>query len=67
MIHVPIEDLLGRTNSLYKLVILATKRSVELNDGSKPKVDIGKDKKLSTIALKEIAEGKIKFQESEAV
>ncbi|MCG2711935.1 MAG: DNA-directed RNA polymerase subunit omega [Candidatus Omnitrophica bacterium] len=60
MTEIPIEDLIKQTGSIFKLVILAAKRTAELTDGSKAKVDtIGK--KLSTVALQEIAEGKVEF------
>jgi len=62
MIDVPIEDLLKRTNSLYKLVILAARRTIELIGGSKAQIDSPLQKKLSSVALQEIAEGKIGYK-----
>lgn len=56
------EDLLDKTNSVYKLVILASKRALELNDGS-PKLVETDSKKISTIALEEIKQGKIGMKE----
>ena len=58
----PIEDLIKQTGSIFKLVILASKRTAELNDGYKPKVEEIKNKKLPLIALQEISEGKVDFQ-----
>jgi len=56
---VSIENLLDKTdNSIYKLVILASKRALELNEGS-PKLVETDSKKISAIALEEIREGKI--------
>jgi len=42
-------------------VILASKRALELNSGS-PKLVEENSKKISTIALEEIAQGKVKMQ-----
>lgn len=59
---ISIEDLLDKTNSVYKLVILASKRALELNDGS-PRFVESDSKKISTVALEEIKEGKISMKE----
>ena len=61
MTEIPIEDLIKQTGSIFKLVILAAKRTAELTEGYKPKVEVG-NKKLSAVALQEIAEGKIEFK-----
>jgi DNA-directed RNA polymerase omega subunit len=61
MIDIPMEDLLKQTGSIFKLVVLASKRTSELNEGYKAKVEPG-TKKLAAIALAEIAEGKIEFK-----
>ncbi|MBU1045236.1 MAG: DNA-directed RNA polymerase subunit omega [Candidatus Omnitrophica bacterium] len=55
------EKLVKQTGSIFKLAILAAKRTCELNNGFKAKIDDIKGKKLATIALEEIAEGKIEF------
>lgn len=58
-----IEDLLDKTdNSIYKLVILASKRALELNEGS-PKLVETDNKKILAVALEEIKEGKIVMKE----
>lgn len=58
-----IEDLLDKTdNSIYKLVILASKRALELNEGS-PRLVETDNKKISSVALEEIKEGKIVMKE----
>ena len=60
---VSIENLLDKTdNSIYKLVILASKRALELNEGS-PKLVETESKKISIVALEEIREGKIGMKE----
>ncbi len=62
MITIPMEDLLKKTNSSFKLVNLAAKRTIELNEGYKPKVELGPGAKNCAIALSEIAEGRLEFQ-----
>ena len=68
MAYFPVEDLLKKThNSMYKLVILAAKRAQELGQGSEKLVDVDSpNTKLTTIALKEIKEGKISYKEKKA-
>lgn len=58
MVYMPIEELLEKTDSVYKLVILAAKRAVELNQGSSALVKID-SKKPTTIALEEIRQGRV--------
>jgi len=61
MSYVPTQELLAKTNSLYKLVILAAKRAGELNAGA-PRMIETEGERISTIALEEIAEGKVKLK-----
>jgi len=61
MIDIPIEDLYEKTGSVFKLVILASKRTLELSNGSPARVEISKHIKPSIIALHEIAAGKVEF------
>lgn len=56
------EELLDKTKSVYKLVILASKRALELNSGSPKLVDID-SKRIVTIALEEIRQGKVSIKE----
>lgn len=60
-VYIPVEELLDKTNSMYKLVILASKRALELNDGS-PKLVETESRKVSTVALEEIRQGKISIK-----
>lgn len=60
--EIPLEELLEKTKSIYKLVILASKRALELNEGSPKLVDID-SKRLATIALEEIRQNKISIKE----
>jgi len=48
--------------SIYKLVILAAKRALELAEGQPKMVEAAQTVKPSTVALKEIAERKIQWQ-----
>jgi len=54
------EKLLDKSlGSIYKLVILASKRALEIAEGQPRLVNDALDAKPSTVALHEIAEGKI--------
>jgi len=54
------ERLLDKScDSIYKLVILASKRALEIAEGQPKLVDVAATVKPSTIALSEIAEGKV--------
>ncbi len=61
MSYVAVQDLLSKTDSLYKLVVLAARRAGELNAGA-PKLIETDSQKVSSVALEEIAEGKVKLQ-----
>lgn len=59
--YVPIEKLLDKSeNSIYKLAILASKRALEIAEGQPKLVNINSSVKPSTIALYEIAAGKVR-------
>lgn len=60
---ISVGDLVMKTGSIFKLVILASKRTLQLSEGSAPLVQKDKTVKLSTLALREIKEGKISFKE----
>jgi DNA-directed RNA polymerase omega subunit len=66
MSYIPMEDLLSKVDSAYKLVILASRRAVELNKGGQKLVDLSPKIKVSTVALEEIKEGKIAYKETES-
>ncbi len=61
MSYVPVQDLLAKTGSIYKLVVLASKRAVELNAGV-PELVEADGEKATSIALEEIIQGKVKLQ-----
>ena len=67
MIYVSLESMLNKTDhSIYKLVILAARRALEIADGQPPLVDVVKGNKPSTTALLEIANGKITYKKAKA-
>ena len=63
MDYIPIEQLLDKTgNSMYKLVILAAKRTLEIAEGQPRLVENNSSLKPSNIALQEIVQGKVKLR-----
>lgn len=58
----PIDKLLDKVNSIYKLIIIASKRAIELADGAQKLVDEPADTKPAHIALDEILAGKIEYK-----
>lgn len=65
MAQVPIEELLRRCGSVYKLVLLAAKRAKEVAEGAPPLVETG-HRKVTSIALEEILQGKVLYKVEEA-
>ncbi len=63
MLHVALEDLLDKTDSIYKLTVLAARRALELNMGA-PKLIETTDKNSIVVALEEIAEGKVSYKDA---
>ncbi len=60
MAYVALEKLLDKSSgSIYKLVILASKRALEIAEGQPKLVNINSPIKPSTVALHEIAESKV--------
>jgi len=60
MAYVAVEKLLDKSEeSIYKLVILASKRALEIAEGQPKLVEANLSIKPSTVALMEIAAGKI--------
>ncbi len=67
MVYIPLEKLLDKTeHSIYKLVNLASKRSLEIAEGQPCLVKIDSSVKPSTAALLEIAEGKVRYKKIKA-
>ena len=65
MTETPMEKLLSKVGSLYKLVVLTSRRTVELSDGAARLVDAKKDAKPFDVAIREIAEGRISYKAKE--
>jgi len=60
MTHVRLEDLTDKVDSKYRLVVIAAKRSRQLNQGAAPTVQ-PKGQKPTYIALEEMAAGKVEY------
>ena len=61
MYNIPIEKLVDKTGgSLLRLVILASRRALELSEGMPKLVDAEPNTKATVIALREIFEGKVR-------
>ncbi|MDO8603428.1 MAG: DNA-directed RNA polymerase subunit omega [Candidatus Omnitrophota bacterium] len=57
----PVEKIFKGSDSMYKITILAARRAVELSNGSKKLIETNTTR-FSTIALEEMASGKIKYK-----
>jgi DNA-directed RNA polymerase omega subunit len=65
MAYVPLEKLLDKSdNSIYKLVILASKRALEIAEGQPKLVEVDPAVKPSSVALYEIAAGKVWYKKT---
>lgn len=60
MTHIPLEDMVGKVDSKYRLVIIAAKRSRQLNQGTTPLVQ-PKGYKPTYISLEEMAAGRVEY------
>ncbi|MBU0683129.1 MAG: DNA-directed RNA polymerase subunit omega [Candidatus Omnitrophota bacterium] len=56
------DELMGQTGSIYKICNLAALRAMELNSGAKKLVEAGPTEKFTTIAIREIKEGKVRLK-----
>ena len=65
MTQMAIEGLLKQCGSVYKLVILAAKRAKEIAEGAPPLVET-EQRKVTSIALEEILQGRVLYQVEEA-
>ena len=63
MSYIPMEKLLKeKQGSIYKLVVLASRRALELGSGSQKLVDMPANAKLTSIALEEIMQDKVSYK-----
>ena len=61
----PIEELLPRSgNSVYRLIRMAANRALEISDGRPSLIKSPASDKATTIALEEIALGKVETKEA---
>ena len=61
MINPSIVDLLKRVDNRYSLVIITSKRARQIIEGSKPLIDVDKNKPL-TVAINEVNSGLITYE-----
>ncbi|MBU4377292.1 MAG: DNA-directed RNA polymerase subunit omega [Candidatus Omnitrophica bacterium] len=66
MSYVPLEDLLKKVDSIYRLVLMASRRAVEISDTGQKLVDISPRLKATTVALEEVRQGKISYRVPES-
>ena len=65
MSYVPLENLIDKSQgSMFKLVILVARRALELAEGAPKLLDAPAEIKVTTLAMQEIAEGKIGLSEA---
>ena len=65
MAYIPLEKLMRKDVSLFKLILTAAARANELAQGAQPLIQTH-SKKISTIALEEIAAGKVGYEEQKS-
>ena len=62
MSYQPLEKLLPQSkNSIYKLILMAAQRSLELSEGSPRLIEYPSSDKPATIALEEIVAAKVEL------
>lgn len=61
MARVTVEDCLQHVHNRFALVILAAERARQISRGARPLIEC--DNKPPVVALREIAAGKVRFQE----
>lgn len=62
----PLEKALEQISNRYVLVVLAAKRSRQLNRGAQPQVET-KRRKWTSVALEEVIAGKVQLKKPEEV
>ncbi len=63
MAYMPLEKLLRKDTSLFKLILAVAARANELAQGAQPLIQTH-SKKVSTIALEEVVAGKAGYKET---
>ena len=64
-INIDLETLYNKTGSIYKLVVMAAKRAIEINAGAAQLTQHQKGNVIAT-ALQEISEGNVTFKARKA-
>jgi DNA-directed RNA polymerase subunit omega len=64
MSRITVEDCLQKVNNRFELVMLASKRARQLFKGAKPLID--SDNREVVVALREVADGKVRKLGSQA-
>ncbi|MDD5019681.1 MAG: DNA-directed RNA polymerase subunit omega [Candidatus Omnitrophica bacterium] len=65
MSYVPLERLIDKSNgSMFKLVIMVSKRALELAEGAPKLMDAPPEIKVTTLAMQEIANNLVEFGKS---
>ena len=64
MTQAPIDELIKECRSIYKLVVIAARRAKELSQGA-PKLVQSDLKKVTSLALEEIRQGKVRLKPTE--
>lgn len=62
-VKIPLEDLLKKADSRYKLTLVAAQRANELITGAPALVEV-KSRKPGIVSLEEIAAGKVRYEEA---
>ena len=65
MESMPLDDLLNKTGSMYKLVTLTFLRAAELNNGAARLLDAKPEENDVSVALKEILDGRVTYKTRE--
>jgi len=63
--EMPIDKLINKTKSLYKLVVMTARRAIEIGDGAAKLTDMPKETKPANAALREILEDRVTYKEQE--
>jgi DNA-directed RNA polymerase omega subunit len=66
MEEISVEDLKGKADSLYRIVIVAARRANQLNKSESHSLMGTQSRKPTIAALREIAEGKLGFTTSDS-
>ena len=66
MAYIPLEKLIDKSQySMFKLVHLVSRRALELADGVPRLINVPPDTKVTTVAMQEVAEGKVAMAPAE--